>query len=96
MQENAVTHYRKEVNDLIKGEKMEKVNTASITTDIFVDDKNVGNFTLTTFNDGTMNANFMINDASIFHSSAEAAQDLVNLVNDSISKSKTLTAIKAD
>lgn len=75
---------------------MEKVNTASITTDIFVGDKNVGNFTLTTFNDGTMNANFMINESSTFHSSAEAAQNLVNLVNNSISQSKALTAIKAD
>lgn len=70
---------------------MEKVNTTNTTTDIIVSDKNVGNFTLTTFNNGTMNANFMINDASTFHSSAEAAQDLVNLVNDSISQSKALT-----
>ena len=71
---------------------MKKVNTTNITTDIFVGDKNVGNFTLTTFNNGTMNANFIINDASTFHSSEEAAQDLVNLVNGSISKSKTLLA----
>ena len=70
---------------------MEKVNTTNTTTDIFVGDKNVGNFTLTTFNNGTMNANFMINDASTFHDSPEAAQDLVNLVNDSISQSKALT-----
>lgn len=69
---------------------MEKVNTTNTTTDIFVSDKNVGNFTLTTFNNGTMNANFMINDVSTFHSLAEAAQDLVNLVNNSISKSKDL------
>ena len=75
---------------------MEKVNTTNTTTDIFVGDKNVGNFTLTTFNNGTMNANFMINDASTFHSSAEAAQDLVNLVNDSISQSKALTTIKVN
>ena len=71
---------------------MKKVNTTNTTTDIFVGGKNVGNFTLTTFNNGIMNANFIINDASTFHSSAEAAQDLVNLVNDSISKSKTLLA----
>lgn len=71
---------------------MKKVNTMNTTTDIFVGGKNVGNFTLTTFNNGIMNANFIINDASTFHSSAEAAQDLVNLVNDSISKSKTLLA----
>lgn len=75
---------------------MEKVNTASTTTDIFVGDKNVGVFTLTTFNGGTMNANFMINDASTFHSSAEAAQDFVNLVNGSISKSKALTSMEAN
>ena len=75
---------------------MEKVNTTNTTTDIFVGDKNVGNFTLTTFNNGTMNANFMINDASTFHGSPEAAQDLVNLVNDSISQSKALTTIKAN
>ena len=71
---------------------MEKVNQTNTTTDIIVSDKNVGNFTLTTFNNGTMNANFMINDASTFHSSAEATQDLVNLVNDSISQSKALLA----
>ena len=75
---------------------MEKVNTTNTTTDIFVGDNNVGNFTLTTFNNGTMNANFMINDASTFHSSAEAAQDLVNLVNNSISQSKALTTIKSN
>lgn len=75
---------------------MEKVNTTNTTTDIFVDGKNVGNFTLTTFNNGTMNANFMINDASTFHGSPEAAQDLVNLVNDSISQSKALTTIKVN
>ena len=75
---------------------MEKVNTTNTITDIFVDDKNVGNFTLTTFNNGTMNANFMINDAATFHGSPEAAQDLVNLVNDSISQSKALTTIKAN
>ena len=45
---------------------MEKVNTTNTTTDIFVDDKNVGNFTLTTFDNGTMNANFMINDPTAF------------------------------
>ena len=71
---------------------MEKVNTTNTTTDIFVDGKNVGNFTLTTFNNATMNANFMINDASTFHGSPEAAQDLVNLVNDSFSQSKALLA----
>lgn len=69
---------------------MEKVNTTNTTTDIFVDGKNVGNFTLTTFNNGTMNANFMINDPTTFHGSPEAAQDLVNLVNQSISQSKSL------
>ena len=46
---------------------MEKVNTTNTTTDIFVDDKNVGNFTLTTFDNGTMNANFMINDPTTLH-----------------------------
>ena len=71
---------------------MKKVNTTNITTDIFVDDKNLGNYTLTILNNGTMNANFMVTDASTFHSSPEPAQDLVNLVNDSISKSKTLLA----
>ncbi|WP_251921110.1 hypothetical protein [Lactococcus lactis] len=71
---------------------MEKVNTTNTTTDIFVDNKNVGNFTLTTFDNGTMNANFMINDASTFHGTPEAARDLVNLVNDSISQSKALLA----
>ncbi|MDT2886357.1 hypothetical protein [Lactococcus lactis] len=71
---------------------MKKVNTTNTTTDIFVGDKNVGNFTLTTFNNGVMNANFIINDASTFHSTPEAGQDLVNLVNDSISKSKALLA----
>lgn len=74
---------------------MEKVNTTNTTTDIFVGDKNVGNFTLTTFNNGTMNVSFMINDAPTFHGSPEASQDLVNLVNDSISQSKALT-IKAN
>ena len=70
---------------------MKKVNQTNTTTDIFVSDKNVGNFTLTTFDNGTMNANFMINDAATFHGTPEAAQDLVNLVNDSISQSKSLT-----
>ena len=75
---------------------MEKVNTTNTTTDIFVGDKNVGNFTLTTFNNGAMNANFMINDAPTFHSTPEAGQDLVNLVNNSISQSKALlTAFEA-
>ena len=71
---------------------MKKVNQTNTTTDISVDDKKVGDFTLTTFDNGTMNANFMINDASTFHSTPEASQDLVNLVNDSISKSKALLA----
>ena len=71
---------------------MEKVNTTNTTTDIFVGDKNVGNFTLTTFNNGTMNANFMINDAAIFHSSPEAAQDLANLVSSAVNQSKALLA----
>ena len=75
---------------------MKKVNTTNITTDIFVGDKNVGNYTLTIFNNGTMNANFMINDPATFHSTPEAAQDLVNLVNDSISQSKALTTIKVN
>lgn len=70
---------------------MKKVNQTNVTTDISVDDKKVGNFTLTTFDNGTMNANFMINDAATFHGTSEAAQDLVNLVNDSISQSKALT-----
>ena len=71
---------------------MEKVNITNTTTDIFVGNNNVGNFTLTTFNNGTMNASFMINDPTTFHSTTEAAQDLVNLVNDSISQSKALLA----
>lgn len=71
---------------------MEKVNTTNTTTDIFVGGKNVGNFTLTTFNNGTMNANFMINAASTFHSSAEAAQDLANLVSSAVNQSKALLA----
>ena len=70
---------------------MKKVNQTNTTTDISVDDKKVGDFTLTTFDNGTMNANFMINDPTTFHSTPEASQDLVNLVNDSISKSKALT-----
>ena len=75
---------------------MEKVNITNTTTDIFVGDNNVGNFTLTTFNNGTMNANFMINDPTTFHSTPEASQDLVNLVNDSISQSKALTTTKVN
>lgn len=75
---------------------MKKVNTTNTTIDLIVGDKNVGNFTLTTFNNGSMNANFMINDPVTFHSSPEASQDLVNLVNDSISQSKALTTIKAN
>ncbi|QGJ84774.1 hypothetical protein [Lactococcus phage P1046] len=71
---------------------MEKVNTTNTTTDIFVGDKNVGNFTLTTFDNGTMNANFMINDASTFHSTPEAAQDIANLVNSAVNQSKSLLA----
>ncbi|MGF2155097.1 hypothetical protein [Lactococcus lactis] len=71
---------------------MEKVNTTNTTTDIFVGDKNVGNFTLTTFNNGTMNANFMINDPVTFHSSPEASQDLANLVSSAVNQSKALLA----
>ncbi|ABV91229.1 hypothetical protein LaP1706_gp22 [Lactococcus phage 1706] len=71
---------------------MEKINTTNTTTDIFVGDKNVGNFTLTTFDNGTMNANFMINDASTFHSTPEAAQDIANLVNSAVNQSKSLLA----
>ena len=71
---------------------MEKVNTTNTTTDIFVSDKNVGNFTLTTFDNGTMNANFMINDAAIFHGTPEAAQDLANLVSSAVNQSKALLA----
>ncbi|MDV4193332.1 hypothetical protein RIM59_12915 [Lactococcus lactis subsp. lactis] len=71
---------------------MEKVNTTNTTTDIFVGDKNVGNFTLTTFNNGTMNANFMINDAETFHGTTEAAQDLANLVSSAVNQSKALLA----
>ncbi|MFM2692549.1 hypothetical protein [Lactococcus lactis] len=71
---------------------MEKVNTTNTTTDIFVGDKNVGNFTLTTFNNGAMNANFMINDASTFHSTPEAARDIANLVNSAVNQSKSLLA----
>lgn len=75
---------------------MKKVNTTNITTDIFVGDKNVGNYTLTIFNNGTMNGNFMVTDASAFHDSPDPAQDLINLVNDSISQSKALTTIKSN
>ena len=71
---------------------MEKVNTTNTTTDIFVGDKNVGNFTLTTFNNGSMNANFMINDVATFHSTPEAAQDLANLVSSAVNQSKALFA----
>ena len=71
---------------------MEKVNTTNTTTDIFVGDKNVGNFTLTTFNNGIMNANFIVNDATVFHSSPEAAQDLANLVSSAVNQSKALLA----
>ncbi|MDG4955907.1 hypothetical protein OGZ32_11245 [Lactococcus lactis] len=75
---------------------MKKVNQTNITTDISVDDKKVGDFTLTTFDNGTMTASFKIDDPTTFHSTPEAAQDLVNLVNDSISQSKALTTIKAN
>lgn len=71
---------------------MEKVNTTNTTTDIFVGDKNVGNFTLTTFNNGIMNANFIVNDATAFHSSPEAAQNLANLVSSAVNQSKALLA----
>ncbi len=71
---------------------MKEVNTTNTTTDIIVSDKNVGNFTLTTFNNGTMNANFMINDPATFHSTSEAAQDLVNLVSSAVNQSKALLA----
>lgn len=71
---------------------MEKVNQTNTTTDIYVDDKKVGNFTLTTFDNGTMNANFMINDAATFHGTSEAAQDLANLVSSAVNQSKALLA----
>lgn len=71
---------------------MEKVNTTNTTTDIFVGDKNAGNFTLTTFNNGAMNANFMINDPTAFHGIPEAAQDLANLVSSAVNQSKALLA----
>ncbi|MDG4972337.1 hypothetical protein [Lactococcus lactis] len=71
---------------------MEKVNTTNTTTDIYVGDKNVGNFTLTTFNNGTMNASFMINDVPTFHGSPEASQDLANLVSSAVNQSKALLA----
>ena len=71
---------------------MEKVNTTNTTTDIFVDDKNVGNFTLTTFDNGTMNANFMINGPTTFHGTPEAAQDIANLVSSAVNQSKALLA----
>lgn len=71
---------------------MEKVNQTNTTTDIYVDDKKVGNFTLTTFDNGTMNANFMINDAATFHSTPEASQDLANLVSSAVNQSKALLA----
>ncbi len=71
---------------------MKKVNQTNITTDISVDDKKVGDFTLTTFDNGTMNANFMINDPTTFHSSLEAAQDLANLVSSAVNQSKALLA----
>ncbi|KST98555.1 hypothetical protein [Lactococcus lactis] len=75
---------------------MKKVNQTNITTDISVDDKKVGDFTLTTFDNGTMTASFKIDDPTTFHSTPEASQDLANLVNDSISQSKALTTIKAN
>lgn len=75
---------------------MKKVNQTNVTTDISVDDKKVGNFTLTTFDNGTMTASFKIDDPTTFHSTPEASQDLANLVNDSISQSKALTTIKAN
>ena len=71
---------------------MEKVNTTNTTTDIFVGEKNVGNFTLTTFNNGTMNANFMINDPTAFHATQVAAQDIANLVSSAVNQSKALLA----
>ena len=69
---------------------MKKVNTTNTTTDIFVGGKNVGNFTLTTFNNGIMNANFIVNDAATFHGTPEAAQDLANLVSSAVNQSKSL------
>lgn len=75
---------------------MKKVNQTNITTDISVDDKKAGDFTLTTFDNGTMTASFKIDDPTTFHSTPEASQDLANLVNDSISQSKALTTIKAN
>ncbi|MDV2632785.1 hypothetical protein RZO31_07825 [Lactococcus lactis] len=75
---------------------MKKVNQTNVTTDISVDDKKVGDFTLTTFDNGTMTASFKIDDPTTFHSTPEASQDLANLVNDSISQSKALTTIKAN
>lgn len=75
---------------------MKKVNQTNTTTDIYVDDKKVGDFTLTTFDNGTMTASFKIDDPTTFHSTPEASQDLANLVNDSISQSKALTTIKAN
>ena len=72
---------------------MKKVNQTNITTDISVDDKKVGDFTLTTFDNGTMTASFKIDDPTTFHSTPEASQDLANLVNDSISQSKALLAV---
>ncbi|MEG1486635.1 hypothetical protein [Lactococcus sp.] len=71
---------------------MEKVNQTNTTTDIYVSDKKVGDFTLTTFDNGSMNANFMINDAAIFHGTPEAAQDLANLVSSAVNQSKALLA----
>ena len=71
---------------------MKKVNTTNTTTDIFVDNKKVGDFTLTTFTNGTMTVSFKIDDPTIFHSSSEASQDLANLVSSAVNQSKALLA----
>lgn len=71
---------------------MKKVNQTNIITDISVDDKKVGDFTLTTFDNGTMTASFKIDDPTTFHSTPEASQDLANLVSSAVNQSKALLA----
>lgn len=71
---------------------MEKVNQTNTTTDIYIDDKKVGDFTLTTFDNGTMNGSFRIEEVETFHSSSEASQDLTNLISSAVNQSKALLA----
>ncbi|MDY4362095.1 hypothetical protein SM120_00365 [Lactococcus lactis subsp. lactis] len=71
---------------------MEKINQTNTTTGIYISKKKAGDFTLTTFDNGTMTASFKIDDPTIFHSTSEAAQDLANLVSLSVNQSKALLA----